>query len=396
MGTNKSFSIGNDMKFTDMVAINPEFTLAKCYVQAVGKNRNYTNMSEESINKALPTLGFVPVVAHCFKDENGEYRLGGHDYTIDNDFNIVAETVPFGVVKPNTYNWEMVEEYGKEVKYLTCEVVLWTGRYPKLMETAYNDEVMWNQSMEINANQYRPLDEDSNYTDILDFSYSALCLLNKSDNKAENVEPCFINARVETFSSDEFLAKLAELKNEIFNLKEEGETMTENETPISENPISEEMTVETTVVEESSVTEETIVEESTVEEAVDYSAIIETMQTEIDNLKAENASLTAQVAELEPYRNSALQAEKEAVFAKYESKIGEMSEFATLKEKIADYTAEELDRECLMLVGKFAMQKAVETPVEESIKFSAIDETPNNENVADKKYQNAFTSYRSK
>ena len=50
--------------------------------------------------------------------------------------------------------------------------------------------------MEVDCKEYRPLESDSNYIEVLDFEFSALWLLYKSDDRDENVTPCFISADV--------------------------------------------------------------------------------------------------------------------------------------------------------------------------------------------------------
>lgn len=223
----EKFSVNACVKFSVIEELNSEFTLTKVYVMACGKNRNMSFIGKDRVEANLNTLNYVPVVGHLFKDEDGNYRLGGHDYTVDENYNFVSLCVPFGVVMENSFDWEIVNEYGKDVEYLTANAVLWTGRYPDLKEAIYSDDVWFNQSMELNVGQYRPYENDSNYTELLEFSFDALCLLNKSDAPEDNVEPCFISARVEpiNFSADDFTAKLEELKtaiNKCFNLKKEG------------------------------------------------------------------------------------------------------------------------------------------------------------------------------
>ena len=155
---------------------NEEFTLCKVYVQGVGKNRNYSYMSRENIERAEPTLHYIPVVGHLLTkydedgNELGKY-FGGHDYTLTENWEYKAETVPFGVVTGDPVEFEDVEEYGTVVSYMTA------------------------QSMEIAVTQSRPYEADSNYIELLDWTYSALCILGKSDDPDYNTEPCFISSR---------------------------------------------------------------------------------------------------------------------------------------------------------------------------------------------------------
>jgi hypothetical protein len=96
---------------------------------------------------------------------------------------------------------------------------LWTGRFPELLDAIYSDETYFGQSMEINVEGYEPLKEDKNYTNILSYTYSALCLLGKSDNPKEHTEPCFPISRVDPYEfsldDDKFSELMSELKSEL-------------------------------------------------------------------------------------------------------------------------------------------------------------------------------------
>lgn len=222
----KHLSLGMKSKFEVIEKVNDEFSRVKVYVCGVGKNRNMSYIGKDVIDNALPTLSYCPLVAHLYEDKDGKLVIGGHDaeFQVNEDGIYLKDlTVPFGVVIADTYNYETVTEYGKDVTYLTAEAFVWSGRYPDLMQTIYSDDVWFNESMEINPVQYRVLEEDSNYTEILDMTFSALCLLQKADDDS-NVEPCFISSHVEPvkFSLDnDFSMAFSEMKEKLaFCLKD--------------------------------------------------------------------------------------------------------------------------------------------------------------------------------
>ena len=193
-------------KFSKFEVINKDFTRCRCNVFYTGRNRNYSDITEDALRKFIARKGYanVPVVAHLMKDDDGNYRVGGHDgkIVISNDgIEFVNECVPFGVIPEdcNPSMDEVVELSGEVKKYFSVDLILWTHRYP-IMEAAYGDEVYFNQSMEINFDDYS---YDDPYIVVNDFSMSALCLLNKSNNSSENVTPCFESSRVKKFSVDE-------------------------------------------------------------------------------------------------------------------------------------------------------------------------------------------------
>ena len=223
----KNISLTYCAKIVPFEKINDEFTRCKCYVQALGKNRNLTHFSKESVLRAIPTLYNIPVIGHIIEDADGHKYMGGHDMEV-----VVAEDgsllwksvcVPYGVVpQQDGVKFEfLTEPDGVMREYMSVDVILWTGRFPELSEVIYSDDIYFNQSMEIVANEWVPLDDDHNYLDVVDYQYSALCLLGKADDKssAEHTEPCFPLANVQPYKynlqSDSFIDMASQLREEL-------------------------------------------------------------------------------------------------------------------------------------------------------------------------------------
>ena len=201
-------------KITPVKPVNEEFTLTKVYICSPGKNRNMSYISKEELDAAAPTLAYVPVVGHLMEvcDEDGNvigHQFGGHDYTVTDDCQIKSLTVPFGVVTTDEPTYETVIEFGKEKEYEVGYAILWTGRYPELKDAIYSEDTWFGQSMELNYENYEILEEDSNYVELHNVSYSALCILGKSDDPSKHVEPCFPSARIDPVKFD--------LGNELFS-----------------------------------------------------------------------------------------------------------------------------------------------------------------------------------
>lgn len=407
----KHTSLKFKAKVTPIEKINDEFTLCKCYVQGVGKNRNFSYMSKENIQRCLPTLSYAPVVGHLIDmlDEDGnptgEKYMGGHDYYIDDDWNLKSACVPYGVVKADSFDFETVKEYEDEIEteYLTADVVLWTGRYPELMEAIYSDDFYFNQSMEINVSEFRPYEEDSNYTELTDFTYSALCLLGKADDKTspEHTEPCFVESKVipvqYSLEKEEFSKVMGELKNELafyFNkdntdgkedevVENEKEEVVETVEEVNEESTEEvvENTTEETPdaeVNEDTNTEseneevqedETVVEasvEETVEETVEMSEL-DSLKAEYEEYKNSHSHTNEEFNELQKYHDDVefekIHAERDAMLSdeKY-SVLAENEAFAELKKNMDNYSIADLEKEAKVIfadyvssVGTFSM-----------------------------------------
>ena len=407
----KHTSLKFKAKVTPIEKINDEFTLCKCYVQGVGKNRNFSYMSKENMQGCFPTLSYAPVVGHLIDklDEDGnptgEKYMGGHDYYIDDDWNLKSACVPYGVVKADSFEFETVKEYEDEIEteYLTAEVILWTGRYPELMEAIYSDDFYFNESMEISVSEYRPYEEDSNYTELTDFTYSALCLLGKADDKTspEHTEPCFVESKVipvqYSLEREDFSKVMGELKNELafyFNkdkidgkedevVENEKEEVIETVEEVNEESTEEvvENTTEETPdaeVNEDTNTEseneevkedETVVEasvEETVEETVEMSEL-DSLKAEYEEYKNSHSHTNEEFDELQKYHDDAefekIHAERETMLSdeKY-SVLAENEAFAELKKNMDNYSLADLEKEAKVIfadyvssVGTFSM-----------------------------------------
>ena len=283
----KRYTVEFNAKITPVKPLNSEFTLCKCYVMALNKNRNLSYIGKDAADAALPTLFNIPVIGHLYVDNEGKYHMGGHDLTIvqnaEGQLEFKSMCVPYGVVpQQDNIHYEDIEEPNGDVKtYLVADVILWTGRFPELYEAIYSEDIYFGQSMEINVDDHAPLEEDKNYTNILNYTYSALCLLGKSDNADEHVEPCFPISRVEPYEfsvdDDKFSELMFQLKEELThcfdNTGKGGEGMVENIEVVEEivEPITEEFnqTVEEIVepqepvVETHSEVDEPVVTETT-------------------------------------------------------------------------------------------------------------------------------------
>lgn len=215
--------------------INDEFLKCKVYVCALGKNRNFSYISREAAEEALYSLFNIPVVGHLYEDENGNVRMGGHDVEIAKDENgnciWKSLTVPFGVVpSQDDVHYEDVKEPNGDIKtYIVADCILWIGRYPELADAVYSDDWLFNQSMEINVSDYAPLEDDKNYTNLLHYTYSALCLLGKSDDPDANVEPCFPVSHLEIAyglgGDEKFIVLMEEMRKKlsaVFSAKDDG------------------------------------------------------------------------------------------------------------------------------------------------------------------------------
>lgn len=250
MKFNKNQTLGFTSKLSDFEIVNQEFIRCKCYMLATGDNVNGSDITLGAVQKAMSRGEFYnkPVIAHLYQDpeDNNKWRVGGHDskWVITNtSFDIVNECIPFGCI-PESANLqleEVLEADGETVNtYLTCQIILWAGRY-NIMDAAYSDDIYFNQSCELSINEYHYKDND--VLSIDDFTFSALCLLNKSSDNSKNVRPCFPSCRVEkmkdfSIDTDKFKQNFELMLEKLKQYGSDG-TSTSATTTVQNNAINE-------------------------------------------------------------------------------------------------------------------------------------------------------------
>lgn len=378
---------------TPVKAINPELTLCECLVQSIGKNNNYTNFSYDNVLKALPTLDGIPVIGHVMQKPDGTPYVGGHDESVvvddDGDVNVQAVTVPYGFVYPETSQIVKIVESGEVKNYVKCDVVLWTGRYPEIVEAGYNNSIDYWQSMEIEYSNAVDLQEDKRYLDIVDYWYQALCLLGKSDTADYNTEPCFPSASVKAYSlsTDETFKKEFEKFKQIVSKSYKKEPEVKNMSDIN-TPVAEPSTETDTNKGYSDL------------ESV-YKAKIELLEQqykalskEFETYKSEYTTPDSEVQELRDYKATKEfeehKAEMEAVFADFE----DLKCFTEFKALMADYsayeTADALRNACYVIRGKNAQTVTYSKQVQTQ-KVPVYDNPP--KDTDDDPYGGEFKEY---
>ena len=189
--------------------INSSFAYGSLKVMYLGDNRNKTHFSKDNVKRALPSLRNVPIVCH-YDDTTGE--IGGHDVELvrnaKGDLKLKNLTEPCGVV-PEHAKFEFIkdcDDEGTEHEYLLIDdVILWKRQY---VFKHISDDLggVVNHSMEITGNESREL--PNGFTDITDFEFTALCLL-------ESCEPCFQGSELELYSAQNFKQKMEQMMSEL-------------------------------------------------------------------------------------------------------------------------------------------------------------------------------------
>ena len=170
-----------------------------------GRNRNLTDIPKDVIENNIDTMFNCPIVCNYIRESN---EIGGHDVEIvqddDGQLRMVNITTPVGVVPSNANYWweEIIEDDGSIHEYLFVDVLIWKRQeaYSKIKEMKAVD-----QSMEINVKYGENVD---GYYKILDFEFTAFCLLG-------SCEPCFESAALCLDSNSNFSLQFSNMMNDL-------------------------------------------------------------------------------------------------------------------------------------------------------------------------------------
>lgn len=391
----KSFSISDDsnlMKVELLVVCN-------------GDNPNKTKFSLNAIDKAIPTIKNIPILAYILEDE-GDFDEHNMDYeiiTTEDGCEIKKryQEVPIGVI-PENCQPEYIDMNGR--KYLKVQGYIWKCYSNGGAEIISNSEYK-NVSMEIKVNEGM-YDENDGLYDITDFNFLGITCL------GSHIRPGIPDARIYQYSS-QCKTMLEDIYKEIYSLEERGkEELNMDEQVVVVEEVVEEVNEEThetsDTVESEGVTEEPLTIEAdtikvgevqeqeykldlscfakllkvvpeTMEEVVDAlidkfnakETEITNLQSELEGLKAFKQSVldTEYKAEIEQIANEFTLDTEDSMIQLSEEEISEFKEKAINKQ----ITKEEFKGELYKLQGMKFMANKEALLNNKHEKFSAKD-----------------------
>lgn len=199
----KRVFLNYESSIKNITEINKSVATGILRVAYTNENQNGSYISKEAFERAIPTIYNKPIVGNFIREEDD---FGGHDIGVVKDnggeLRIVNFTTPIGVVPESaSYFWEEIDGH----EYLCVDVIIWKRQegYRKIKE-----EGIVSESMEIDvADGYE--EEDTGLFVIENFEFTAFCLL------GSGVKPCFEDAALEIFSTDNMKALIKQMMSEI-------------------------------------------------------------------------------------------------------------------------------------------------------------------------------------
>lgn len=396
---NRSVATIDSPEFINLApdAINPGISKCEIKVMYLGKNRNGSFIDKNTAIQMANSLPATPIVAAY--NENKE-DFGDHGEVLhieDGEIKFSCKTVPYGFVAPDAEVWfqkfDDTNEFGETTtrEYMMTTGYLWTGQYPELDKCINQGQ---GQSMEIDDvdGHWTTDSNDVEFFIINDAIFTKLCIL------GDDVEPCFEGASVtspevsEHFSyNKEFSHTLFAMMNELKSALTKGGSMPKENvesveveptaTVEKEAPVVEEFAknVETNKNVESSEdsAEETFAKEDKKkpEKKHELENQVSELSEQLKELTDKFTALEAEAEELRKFKAERINADKDAMIAKYHMLSDEdKAEIIADKDK---FTIGEIESKLALLY----VQKNVNFDEEEEVDstplttFSLDDET---------------------
>lgn len=189
------------------------FTKVKIWLMHLGDNLNGTSFSQESVQRAIPTLSYTPIMGLIEEED-----FKGHETELivnENEYRFKTLTQAYGVI-PDDNNAQFEDRVGDDGitrTYLTVDGLLW-NKWEDAVNVLNSKEGKTGQSMEINVLDYSS-DNEFGVKDITNFQFDGACLL------GDAVRPAMVNASVEYASSDK-VDKIIKEKLAVYSKLEEG------------------------------------------------------------------------------------------------------------------------------------------------------------------------------
>lgn len=401
---NRSVATIDSPEFINLApdAINPGISKCEIKVMYLGKNRNGSFIDKNTAIQMANSLPATPIVAAY--NENKE-DFGDHGEVLhieDGEIKFSCKTVPYGFVAPDAEVWfqkfDDTNEFGETTtrEYMMTTGYLWTGQYPELDKCINQGQ---GQSMEIDyVDGHWTIDSnDVEFFIINDAIFTKLCIL------GDDVEPCFEGASVtspevsEHFSyNKEFSHTLFAMMNELKSALTKGGSMPKENVETNKNIESSEDSAEETFAKEEEKKEDK--KDSDSEDKEDESDDdsddsddkedekkpekkhelenqVSELSEQLKELTDKFTALEAEAEELRKFKAERINADKDAMIAKYHMLSDEdKAEIIADKDK---FTIGEIESKLALLY----VQKNVNFDEEEEVDstplttFSLDDET---------------------
>ena len=206
-------------KIEEIENADGRFTKVKIWLMHLGSNFNGSVFEKDVVDKAIPTLEYIPIVAFIEDNKSGEKDCSNHRYIITKDEKGVRRKYmgnAYGVVMSSEDNNAHYEDRlcddGETRTFLVIDGLIW-NMFEDSAEII-NRDIIKSQSMELwddglSIEGYE--DEETGLFHFTKFSFRAACIL------GEDYDPAMINSTIEVqFTMSDFVKNIQSELNDKF------------------------------------------------------------------------------------------------------------------------------------------------------------------------------------
>lgn len=192
-------------KIKDFESTDDRFTKVKVWLMHLGENLNKSSFEKSVVDKAIPTLQYIPIMGFVELNEDNEKDFSDHRYIITKDDKGVRRKymgTPYGVIKSsddnNAHYEERLCEDGETRTFLVTEGIVWN-----VLEDGadiFHRDLVKGQSMELYEKSIDGYEDEDGIFHFTDFSFRAACVL------GDNVTPAMTGSTIEVqFALSDFV-----------------------------------------------------------------------------------------------------------------------------------------------------------------------------------------------
>lgn len=226
-------------KIKDFEAADDRFTKVKVWLMHLGKNLNNSVFEKSVVDKAIPTLQYIPIMGFVELNDDNEKDFSDHRYVITRDEKGVRRKymgTPYGVIKSSDDNDAHYEERlcedGEIRTFLVTEGVIWN-----VLEDGaeiFHRDLVKSQSMELYEKSIDGYEDDDGIFHFTDFSFRAACVL------GEDVTPAMTGSTIEVqFALSDFVKDIQSELNDKYSVFTKLVSDTELANSASDNTFTE-------------------------------------------------------------------------------------------------------------------------------------------------------------
>lgn len=204
-------------KVKEFEAEDGRFTKVKIWLMHLGKNLNNSAFEKSVVDKAIPTLQYIPIMGFIELNDDDEKDFSDHRYIITKDEKGIRRKymgTPYGVIKSsddnNAHYEERLCEDGETRTFLVTEGVIWN-----VLEDGaeiFHRDLVKSQSMELYEDSIDGYEDNDGIFHFTEFSFRAACVL------GDNVTPAMTGSTVEVqFTMSDFVKNIQSELNDKYS-----------------------------------------------------------------------------------------------------------------------------------------------------------------------------------